>query len=267
MSFRADQEAHQARQVAESFGSDPERYDRTRPGYPRAMVDRIVAGSPGPNVLDVGCGTGIAARQFRAAGCTVLGVEVDERMAHFARTMGLEVEVARFEDWDPAGRRFDAVISGTSWHWVDPVRGAAKAAEALRPGGRLAVFWNVQQPPPELGEAFAAVYRRVLPGTVFAKGAGRGLESYSAFFAKAADGVRQIGSFEDPDQWQFEWERAYTRDEWLDQVPTSGGHSRLPPRQLEELLTGIGQAIDAVGGSFDMGYATVVVTAAQTNGA
>jgi len=54
--------------VAESFGSDAERYDRTRPRYPDAMVDRIVAASPGPDMLDVGCGTGIEARQFQAAG-------------------------------------------------------------------------------------------------------------------------------------------------------------------------------------------------------
>jgi SAM-dependent methyltransferase len=30
----------------------------------------------GPDVLDVGCGTGIGARQFQAAGCTVLGAEL-----------------------------------------------------------------------------------------------------------------------------------------------------------------------------------------------
>jgi hypothetical protein len=32
---------------------------------------------------------------------------------------GLEVEVAAFETWDPAGRVFDAVIAGQAWHWVD----------------------------------------------------------------------------------------------------------------------------------------------------
>ena len=74
-----EQEPHQARQIAEPFGSDPERYDRTRPRYPQAMVEAIVAASPGPDVLDVGCGTGISVRPFEAAGCRVLGVEVDAR--------------------------------------------------------------------------------------------------------------------------------------------------------------------------------------------
>jgi SAM-dependent methyltransferase len=74
---------HRQRQVAESFGSVAERYDRARPGYPAALVERIVAASPGPRVLDVGCGTGIAARQFQAAGCRVLGVDPDPRMAGY----------------------------------------------------------------------------------------------------------------------------------------------------------------------------------------
>ncbi len=72
-------------------------------------MERIVAASPGLDVLDVGCGTGIAARQFQAAGCRVLGVDPDGRMADLARPSGIEVEVAKFEPWDPAGRGFAAV--------------------------------------------------------------------------------------------------------------------------------------------------------------
>lgn len=83
--------------MAESFGVDAERYDRTRPRYRDAMVEQIVAASPGPDVLDVGCGTGIEARQFQAAGATVLGVEPDARMADLARRTGVEAEVATFE--------------------------------------------------------------------------------------------------------------------------------------------------------------------------
>ena len=47
-------------------------------------------------------------------------------------TTGYEVEVAKFEDWDAAGRRFDAVIAGQTWHWIDPVAGAAGFAEVYR---------------------------------------------------------------------------------------------------------------------------------------
>ncbi|MGH3539817.1 MAG: hypothetical protein ACRDQJ_16250 [Pseudonocardiaceae bacterium] len=32
-------------------------------------------------------------------------------------------------------------------HWVDPIAGAAKAAQVLRPGGWLAVFWTASHRP------------------------------------------------------------------------------------------------------------------------
>ena len=44
---------------------------------------------------------------FAVRGCRVLGVEPDDRMAAVARSHRIEVEVATFEEWDPAGRTFD----------------------------------------------------------------------------------------------------------------------------------------------------------------
>ena len=89
------------------------------------------------------------------------------------------------------------------------------------------------------------------------------MAGYSSFLTKAADGMRHVGAFSDPEEWRFDWERSHSRDEWLEQLPTSGGHSLFPRATLEELLAGIGAAIDAVGGSFTMRYAAVVVTAAR----
>jgi SAM-dependent methyltransferase len=259
-------EPHRHRAVAESFGANAERYDRTRPLYPDALVDRILATSPGREVLDVGCGTGIEARQFRAAGCTVLGVEADPRMAEFARRSGIEVEVATFEGWDPAGRHFDVVIAGTAWHWVDPVAGAAKAAQVLRPAGRLAPFHHVFQAPPAVRDALAAAYRQAVPDSPvdFGTLAGPALEAYQPLFDKIADGIRQVGGFSEPEQWRFDWEKVYTRDEWLDQVPTHGALNQLPKGLLAQVLDAVGAAIDAMGGGFTMPYTTVVVTAART---
>ncbi|QKV92863.1 class I SAM-dependent methyltransferase [Streptomyces sp. NA02950] len=262
----AADEPHQHRGAAESFGSDAERYDRARPRYPDALVHRIVTAVPGPEVLSVGCGTGIDARQFQAAGCTVLGVEPDARMADLARRGGVETDVATFEAWDAGGRSFDAVVAAQAWHWIDPVAGAAKAARVLRPGGLLAAFWNVFQLPPDVAEAFAAVYARVLPDSPFNAQAMRkqGPDAYRALFAKAADRIREAGAFAEPEQWRYDWEWTYTRDAWLDQLPTHGTLTQLPPDQLQEVLTGVGAAIDAMGGSFTMPYTTVAVTAERT---
>jgi SAM-dependent methyltransferase len=256
--------SHLQRQVAEGFGADAGRYDRARPSYPAGLVERIVAASPGRDVLDAGCGTGIFARLLATAGCRVLGVDPDPRMAGRARQAGTEVEVAKFEDWDPAGRAFDAVVAAQAWHWVDPVAGAAKAAAVLRPGGRLAVLWNAFDPPRELREAFGAVYQRVMPGSpaggFWARPA---LDAYRVMGAKAAGGMRQAGAFGEPEEWLSDWARPYTRGEWLDLVPTMGGFGGLPASARAELLAGLGAAVDAAGGAFTMGYATLAVTAVR----
>jgi SAM-dependent methyltransferase len=243
---------------------DAQRYDRARPRYPGTLIDRIVATAPGRQVLDVGVGTGIVARQFRAAGCTVLGVEPDPRMAAFAGRYGIDVEVAKFETWDAAGRRFDAVVAGQSWHWVEPVAGAAKAADVLRPGGRLALFWNVAQFAPALTDAFAAVYDRVAPDSPAARAVGAGrppLEIYAQLGDVAADGIRAVQAFAEPEVWRFDWEQTYTRDEWLDQIPTQGGHRQLSAETQAAVLAGIASAIDDFGGTLTIQYATVARTA------
>ncbi len=225
---------------------------------------RIVAASPGRDVLDVGCGTGIEARQFRAAGCLVLGIEPDPRMGQFARDTGIEVEVSTFELWDPKGRSFDAVVAGTAWHWVDPLEGAAKAAQVLRAGGRLAPFWHVFELPAVVANAFATVYRRVAPESPFTvQPASQGLDAYQPLLTKAADGIRVSGGFSEPEQWRHDWEQTYTRDEWLDQLPTSGALTRLLPEQVARISTEVGGAIDSIGGRFTASYTTVAVTAVR----
>ncbi len=56
------------------------------------------------------------------------------------------------------------------------------------------------------------------------------------------------------------WGQVYTTEQWLDTVPTFGGYSQIPPGKLTELLGGIGPLIDEAGGTFTMGYNTLVVT-------
>lgn len=70
-------EVDHSHQTFEYFSGGGALYDRSRPAYPDALITRIVSVMPGRDILDVGCGTGIEARQFQAAGCIVLGVDPD----------------------------------------------------------------------------------------------------------------------------------------------------------------------------------------------
>ena len=86
------------RERARLFGQEAEAYDRSRPGYPPALIDEVVGASPAKvSVLDVGCGTGIASRLMAERGARVLGVELNAGMAAIAQRHGIPVEVAAFE--------------------------------------------------------------------------------------------------------------------------------------------------------------------------
>lgn len=250
-------EPHQHRRMAESFGTDAQRYDRARPSYPKELITRIAAA--GRDVLDVGCGTGIASRQLRAAGCVVLGVEPDERMAAVAREDGIDVDVATFEDWQPGGRTFDAVIAAQAWHWVDPAKGAAKTIEVVRAGGLFTAFWHVFLPPEPVQQAFAEAFQRAVPDSpIDLRRIPRQANPYESLITTIGERFAEAG-FGEPEQFRYEWDRTYTRDEWLDQLPTQGALTRATPEQLAEIRTAVGAAIDDLGGSFTHRFSTVGV--------
>lgn len=243
---------------ARSFGDDAAAYDRARPSYPPALVDALVGDSAsGLDVVDVGCGTGKFAELLAARGCRVLGVEHDERMAAVARGKGIEVEVAAFESWDPTGRTFDLVASAQAWHWVDQVAGAAKAAEVLRPGGGLAVVWNLLQHDPAVVAAFRSIYERIAPelaGSVVL-----GLTPTG----DPLEGVEQTGRFEPQVHRTFDWDLAYTGDEWLDFLATHSDHHALAPERLDALLGAVGRAVDDLGGSITTHWTALCITAVR----
>ncbi len=137
----------------------------------------------------------------------------------------------------------------------------------LRSGGQLAVFGHAFQLPAEVVDALATAYHRTVPDSLInLKPLGDGaLDAYQRMYAKFGLAISEHGGFVDPQQWRFDWSQSYTRDEWLDQIPTHGFLTQLPSEKLADVLKATGAAIDALGGSFTMPYATVGVSAARTS--
>lgn len=157
------------------FDEVPELYDRVRPTYPDELFAdwSAVAGvGASSSVLEVGCGTGQATTALAGLGCSVTAVEPGPRMAALARPNldrfpNVEVATSRFEEWDDQGRRFDALVAASAWHWVDPSVGWARAHALLRRDGTVALLANVvvRRPgEPEVYAATADLHDRYSPG-------------------------------------------------------------------------------------------------------
>src|SRR5262249_38953687 len=142
----------------------PELYDRVRPAYPDAMfLDLATIGdlTATSDVLEVGSGTGQATRSLARLVRSVTAVEPGAGMVAVARERlahvdNVEFETATFEQGDARGRRFDAMVAASSWHWVDPSMGKRRAHDLLRPDGWMALLGNVVVRRPGDVEVYAA---------------------------------------------------------------------------------------------------------------
>jgi SAM-dependent methyltransferase len=228
-------ELHLDRARAESFGAVAEAYEQWRPGFPDALLDDLAA-LGATDALDVGCGTGKVARGLTQRGLSVLGVEIDARMAAVARRYGVRVEVAPFEDWDDAGRRFDLVACGDAWHWIDRKKGAAKIAHVLRPGGAFVWFWNLQVLEEPVMQALDVAYQQHAPDTyVYGR------------VPTNMDPPPLEGPFSPDEAKTYHWERRVTGADWAAFVATISDHQRLPPERLALLQAAIRAAVERFG--------------------
>lgn len=103
----------------------------------RALSQHVSGG----RLLDVGCAAGFFLDEAVRVGWRGEGVELSAAMAAHARdNLGLEVAEELFQDSEPEAGAFDCV---TMWdyveHSLDPSADLAKAREALRPGGLVAI--------------------------------------------------------------------------------------------------------------------------------
>jgi SAM-dependent methyltransferase len=151
--------------AARGFETAADAYERGRPEYPAAAVDRLVAAlglSPRAALLDVGAGTGKLARLAASRGIVVTAVEPAEAMlaklagAPRVRAVRAVTEALPFRDGS-----FEAATAASAFHWFDGPRALAELHRVLRPRARLALLWNLRdEGDPWVARLSAIVNRR-----------------------------------------------------------------------------------------------------------
>lgn len=257
-------ELHRNRRRAESFGELASAYDRHRPTYPSALFDWLGPGGTG-TAVDVGTGTGQAARRLAERGWRVIGVEPDARMAAVATRYGLDVEVAHFEEWSPPPDGVDLVCCAQAWHWLDPARGVARAAELLRPGGRLAVWWNIYRYDKDVAAAIQAAYADHPDLLVDSVPLGTAeLTTEGRFVIPPAD----LAHFAPSPPLVFRHDRRQSIEEWLAELETHSIHDELPQPAISQLLGEVRGRLELVApAGITVTYHTVVAHALRLGAA
>jgi SAM-dependent methyltransferase len=152
---------------ADRFSNRVDDYVRARPGYPDEVVAWLAATcglERDASIADVGAGTGISAALFLRHGHRVVAIEPNGVMREAAvaalgsdprfRAVAAPAEATTL----PAGS-MDAVVAAQAFHWFDRAAFRAECARILKPGGLVALLWNVRR---VNGSPFATGYEALL---------------------------------------------------------------------------------------------------------
>lgn len=236
--------------ATDGYGTVGEQYDRRRPGYPPAAFQRLqqVARLPaGAQILEIGPGTGQATRWLLNADYDVTGVEPDARLIDIARQrlVGLEDQLTlhhgRFEDTPLPASHFDLVLAATSWHWLDPDIAPHRAADALRPGGTVALLWNAHTHPAD--DPFQIVRRRMYREVAPQLEHLAPLHPDDPHYDPTAALVRS-GRFGPVRLWQHAHHSTYTTSGYLELLDTYASHRALTPATRDLLHARLADCID-----------------------
>jgi SAM-dependent methyltransferase len=274
------------------FDLGAEEYDAVRPGYPATLLDRafdrgdLVAGS---RALEVGCGTGKLTESLVARGLHVDAVDPGPNMIAIAqRRVGesrlVSFHLGRFEDVDLHRRSFDAVFSGTAFHWVDPSVGWAKAAECLAPGGLLALLSYVirrDEGSRAQQDEFLAVLRKNAPDVAALSSPPAEFDVLLAGAAERRGNASDVWDwmmqgglgrpslavpeaarlFEDVEVAAEPYDVDETADQFLRQLRTTSLYHRIDPARREAFDADHRRIIERNGGTIRSALAVVLMTA------
>jgi SAM-dependent methyltransferase len=262
-----EQSAIDWKKDSQSFDTVAILYDKFRPTYPQKLVDCIIKLSgltEDGKILEIGSGTGKATQLFASRGYTILCIEPGANLAAQATQNLLNFprvsfEFARFEQSQERPGEYDLVMSAQAFHWVSKDIGYVKAARALKPGGHLALFWNMHPIfQDQIDDALERVYQETAPELD-----NRRKNDHEAIIQERSGEISKSGCFGPVTIRRFPWSKTYQAKEYIGLLNTYSDHLRLSEQTRRRLFEGIAGVIDSQGGSVRKKYVTFLYVATK----
>jgi SAM-dependent methyltransferase len=232
-------------------------YERARPEYPPEavawLVDRLELG-PGRVVVDVAAGTGKLTRLLVPSGARVVAVEpLAEMLAQLRKAVpGVEALDGTAEALPLADDVADAVTVAAAFHWFRAGEALAEITRVLRPGGRLAIVYNLRDPESELQQELSRMLE-LHGGTTIAWM--RGIDTGAI--------LEESGLFGPPEHAEFRHEQRFDPDGLVERVSSISYVALLEGREREEFLAQVRELGERQGSSpFAFPYVTKIWVAA-----
>ncbi|MDJ1176030.1 class I SAM-dependent methyltransferase [Roseofilum capinflatum] len=246
------------------YSSVAEAYDRTRPRYPKILLDRALDWgvlSSDSRVLEIGCGPGTLTFDLREITDSIVAIEPSMAAYEMARKKGERVANVRFvnstfEEWNPQGERFDAVVAASCFHWISPEGRDRKIVECLHPHGYLILLWNSPpRPEPKVCHILDRIYERYDRALSHFNH----LDDHQRSLDQLGETLRNSEVFD-----HFQCDRAigdrpYTIDSYLGLLSTLSPYIVMEPQKRDRLFAEIQHSLQAQGiEQFHTSYLSVI---------
>lgn len=133
------------------FQGKAELYEQYRPHYPKDCIQDLTRHIPEHGVIaDIGSGTGIFTEQLLQQGNSeIIAAEPEEDMLQIAIAK-LSHYQERFCPMQCAAEQLtipdlsiDLITVAQAFHWFDKIKFKAECQRILKPGGHVALIWNI----------------------------------------------------------------------------------------------------------------------------
>lgn len=235
------------------FGRDAITYEKARPSYPEAAIAHIEALVEAETAIEIGAGTGKATEAMAGPGLRLVCLEPSPQMAEIlvAKELpGVEVIVSTFEDWAGEPGSADLIYAAQAWHWVDRQAGFDKALRLLRPGGAMALIWNI---PLDRYQRHEEIYNRFAPqllAELDERIKRRDSQDWSVDMETAG--------FVDTRRFTHQWSEELSGDRYRALYATYSDHMMLEEPDRSRLLDALAESVEREGGTATVEYRTEV---------
>ena len=128
------------------FGKLAVQYDTFRPSYPKKAISFIynTIGVKQPDILDLGCGTGISTRQLAKNKGLIVGYDADKQMLKVAlqqnqNQSNISYRNGRAEKLPFENNSFDGVTAFIAFHWFMNKKAINEIKRVLKSHGALCI--------------------------------------------------------------------------------------------------------------------------------